>query len=235
MTFEPRPARFGAQGYGGGAPMMARSSPKSNFYSLIMPYQLFQAVWEPTPLGGGRTGHGCGRQPPKLLADKAALAARQGLWGLPTAPILGGAEGGFWHGCAKKAYHGEGSGVESPRGKRQPTKKDLTTFRGGGRGRGLLCRFCPLGLYRHNKPLSGGDCARYSPIVWEPTPLGGGRTGHGCRRQPPKFLADKAALAARQGLWGLPTAPILGGAVGGFGHGCAKKTFVPPNYGGEGG
>ena len=34
--------------------------------------------------------------------------------------------------------YGEGSGQERPRGKRQPTKKDPTAFRGGGRGRGLL-------------------------------------------------------------------------------------------------
>ena len=33
-------------------------------------------------------------------------------------------------------------------------------------------------------------------------------------------------------LQGLPTAPNLGGAEGGQ---CAKKAFVPPNYGGEGG
>ena len=41
--------------------------------------------------------------------------------------------------------YGEGSGVESPRGKRQPTKKDLTAFRGGGRGRGLLAKLRPSG------------------------------------------------------------------------------------------
>ena len=96
-------------------------------------------------------------------------------------------------------------------------------------------RFCPLGLYRHGKPLSGGDCARYSPIVGEPAPLGGGRMGYGCRRQPLQVGADKAALAARTGLHGLPTAPILGGAEGGLQGGSAIKAFVPPNYGGEGG
>ena len=36
MTFEPRPARFGAQGFGGSAPEMARSSQESNFYFMIM-------------------------------------------------------------------------------------------------------------------------------------------------------------------------------------------------------
>ena len=61
-------------------------------------------IWEPAPFGGGRTGHGCGRQPPQLLAIKAALDARQGLWGLPTAPILGGAEGDFKQGSAKKTF-----------------------------------------------------------------------------------------------------------------------------------
>ena len=71
--------------------------------------------------------------------------------------------------------------------------------------------------------------------IWEPTPLGGGRTGNGCGRQPPQLLAIKAALDARQELWGLPTAPISGGAEGGLQGGSAKKTYVPPNYGGEGG
>ena len=41
--------------------------------------------------------------------------------------------------------YGEGSGVESPRAKRQPTKKDLTYSRGGGRGRGLLAKLRPSG------------------------------------------------------------------------------------------
>ena len=41
--------------------------------------------------------------------------------------------------------YGEGSGVESPRAKRQPTKKDPTAFRGGGRGRGLLGLLRPKG------------------------------------------------------------------------------------------
>ena len=41
--------------------------------------------------------------------------------------------------------YGEGSGVESPRGKRQPTKNDLTYSRGGGRGRGLLAKLRPSG------------------------------------------------------------------------------------------
>ena len=41
--------------------------------------------------------------------------------------------------------YGEGSGVESPRGKRQPKEKDLTAFRGGGRGRGLLGQLRPSG------------------------------------------------------------------------------------------
>ena len=35
--------------------------------------------------------------------------------------------------------------MESPRAKRQPTKKDLTAFRGGGRGRGLLGQLRPSG------------------------------------------------------------------------------------------
>ena len=71
--------------------------------------------------------------------------------------------------------------------------------------------------------------------IWEPTPLGGGRTGNGCWRQPLQVWADKAAFAARPGLQGLPTAPISGGAEGGLEQGSAKKAFVPPNYGGEGG
>lgn len=50
--------------------------------------------------------------------------------------------------------YGEGSGEERPRGKRQPTKKDPTAFRGGGRGRGLL------GLLR---PKGGADPT--SPVV----------------------------------------------------------------------
>ena len=41
--------------------------------------------------------------------------------------------------------YGEGSGVESPRANRQPTKKDLTYSRGGGRGRGLLAKLRPKG------------------------------------------------------------------------------------------
>ena len=96
-------------------------------------------------------------------------------------------------------------------------------------------RFCPSGLYRHGKPLSGGDCARYSTFVWEPAPLGGGRTGYGCRRQPLQVGADKAALAARTGLQGLPPAPILGGAEGGLQGGSATKAFEPPICGGVGG
>ena len=43
------------------------------------------------------------------------------------------------------ADYGEGSGEERPRAKRKPTKKDLTAFRGGGRGRGLLGRLRPKG------------------------------------------------------------------------------------------
>ena len=35
--------------------------------------------------------------------------------------------------------------MESPRAKRQPTKKDLTYSRGGGRGRGLLAKLRPKG------------------------------------------------------------------------------------------
>ena len=71
--------------------------------------------------------------------------------------------------------------------------------------------------------------------IWEPTPFGGGRTGNGCGRQPLRGGADKAAFAARPGLQGLPTAPILGGAEGGLQGGSAKKAFVPPICGGEGG
>ena len=65
--------------------------------------------------------------------------------------------------------------------------------------------------------------------------MGGGRTGNGCGRQPLQVWAVKAAFAARPGLQGLPTAPILGGAEGGLQGGSAKKTYVHPNYGGEGG
>ena len=99
----------------------------------------------------------------------------------------------------------------------------------------MLWRLRPLGRCRHDKRLSGGDCARYGTFVWEPTPFGGGRTGNGCRRQPLQIWAGKAALDARPGLQGLPTAPILGGAEGACKGGSAKKAFVPPNYGGEGG
>ena len=35
--------------------------------------------------------------------------------------------------------------MESPRAKRQPTKKDPTAFGGGGRGRGLLAKLRPKG------------------------------------------------------------------------------------------
>ncbi len=49
--------------------------------------------------------------------------------------------------------YGEGSGEERPRGKRQPTKKDLTAFRGGGRGRGLLGRLCPKGSADPTSPV----------------------------------------------------------------------------------
>ena len=49
--------------------------------------------------------------------------------------------------------YGEGSGVESPRAKRQPTKKDLTAFRGGGRGRGLLAKLRPSGGAEPTSPV----------------------------------------------------------------------------------
>ena len=41
MTFEPRPARFGAQGFGGSAPEIARSSPESDFFVLIITLKMF--------------------------------------------------------------------------------------------------------------------------------------------------------------------------------------------------
>ena len=41
MTFEPRPARFGAQGFGGSAPEIARYSPESDFFVLIMARKCF--------------------------------------------------------------------------------------------------------------------------------------------------------------------------------------------------
>lgn len=78
----------------------------------------------------------------------------------------------------------------------------------------MLWRLRPLGRCRHDKCLSGGDCASFGTFVWEPTPFGGGRTGNGCGRQPLQIWAGKAALDARPGLQGLPTAPILGGAEG---------------------
>ena len=64
-------------------------------------------------------------------------------------------------------------------------------------------------------------------------PPGGRAHGYGCGRQPLRCgraggFAVGPALAIPQGL---PTAP-MGGAAGGQ---CAKKAFVPPNYGGEGG
>lgn len=64
-------------------------------------------------------------------------------------------------------------------------------------------------------------------------PPGGRAHGYGCGRQPLRSgraggFAAGPALAIPQGL---PTAP-MGGAAGGQ---CAKKAFVPPNYGGEGG
>ena len=43
--------------------------------------------------------------------------------------------------------------MESPRGKRQPTKKDLTAFRGGGRGRGLLAKLRPSGGAEPTSPV----------------------------------------------------------------------------------
>ena len=49
--------------------------------------------------------------------------------------------------------YGEGSGEERPRGKRQPTKKDPTAFRGGGRGRGLLGRLRPKGGAEPTSPV----------------------------------------------------------------------------------
>ena len=54
---------------------------------------------------------------------------------------------------ASSANYGEGSGEERPRGKRQPTKKDPTAFRGGGRGRGLLGRLCPKGSADPTSPV----------------------------------------------------------------------------------
>ena len=43
--------------------------------------------------------------------------------------------------------------MESPRAKRQPTKKDLTAFRGGGRGRGLLAKLRPSGGAEPTSPV----------------------------------------------------------------------------------
>jgi len=55
-----------------------------------------------------------------------------------------------------------------------------------------------------------------------------GAGGSPCRMARAGGFAVGPALAILQGL---PTAPT-GGAEGGQ---CAKKAFVPPNYGGEGG
>ena len=93
-----------------------------------------------------------------------------------------------------------------------------------------MASFCHS-LCSYSRLILQGGSASFGTFVWEPTPFGGGRTGHGCGRQPLQVGAGKAALAARTGLQGLPTAP-KGGAAGGQ---CAKKAFVPPNYGGEGG
>ena len=70
-------------------------------------------------------------------------------------PLYGWGRGGIWRKKRKGAVgdHGEGSGEERPRGKRQPTKKDLTAFRGGGRGMGLLGRLCPKGSADPTSPV----------------------------------------------------------------------------------
>ena len=65
-------------------------------------------------------------------------------------------------------------------------------------------------------------------------PLGGRAHGMGAGGSPCGVaraggFAVGPALATPQGL---PTAPNMGGAEGGQ---CARKAFVPPNYGGEGG
>ena len=54
---------------------------------------------------------------------------------------------------ASSANYGEGSGEERPRAKRQPTKKDLTALRGGGRGRGFSGQLCPKGCAAPKSPV----------------------------------------------------------------------------------
>ena len=49
--------------------------------------------------------------------------------------------------------YGEGSGEERPRAVRQPTNKDPTAFRGGGRGRGLLVKLRPSGGAEPTSPV----------------------------------------------------------------------------------
>ena len=50
--------------------------------------------WEPTPWGEG-AWDGCSRQPLPVWTEKRRFAARPDWQGLPTAPNLGGAEGGL--------------------------------------------------------------------------------------------------------------------------------------------
>ena len=189
-------------------------------------------------MGGGRTGHGCGRQPLQGRAVKAAFAARPSLQGLPTAPILGGAEGGLQGGSAKRAYHGEGSGVESPRAKRKPTNKDLTAFRGGGRGRVLLWRFCPLGLYRHNKTLSGGDCREVAPdtarLFGSPPPWGEGARDMGAGGSPCRSGRKKRLSPPAPGCRGYRLRPFWVGQRGACREVAPKRHLCPRITGAKG-
>ena len=114
-------------------------------------------------------------------------------------------------------------------------------MRGGGRagrGNGGTVRHCScLGISEQGGGGGGAISSRAFVVCANLSgarPLWGRAHGMGAGGSPCGVaraggFAVGPALATPQGL---PTAPNMGGAEGGQ---CARKAFVPPNYGGEGG
>ena len=124
---------------------------------------------------------GAGGSPCRVARRGGACAVGPSLatlQGLPTAPIMGGAEGGFAGG-----YKRQGICCMRP--------IEIHPFRGGGRagrGNGGTDRHCsclgtPEQEGRLQGAIIGGSFVDYIPIGWEPTPWGEGARD-GCGRQP---------------------------------------------------
>ena len=173
----------------------------------------------------GAGGSPCGVARAGGFAGGPALATPQGL---PTAPNMGGAEGGF-------------AGSYNRRGICRMRPIEIHPVRGGGRagrGNGGTVRHCScLGHPEQGGGLQGAIIGGAFVVCTQSAgspPPGGRAHGMGAGGSPCGVaraggFAVGPALATPQGL---PTAPNMGGAEGGQ---CAKKAFVPPNYGGEGG